>query len=193
MKRVAIFGGAFDPPGLHHLAIVRKILTCVDEVWVTPCGIRKDKVLQTDAMTRVHLCHLTFGGIPRVRIEEGFCHQYMPSIRLLEELECQTNFQHQFWLVVGSDLIQGGKHEDSLIQRGWVEGRRLWELANFLVLSRDNYPITVSDLPPSATLVVGDLSGSSTQIRETIRQRKDISHLVTSDVARFIHHFRLYL
>ena len=74
VKRVALYGGAFDPPHQGHLSIIANLcsLPFVNEVWVLPCGDRTDKKLlfnmterfdlltkilnNTNGMTKVRLC-----------------------------------------------------------------------------------------------------------------------------------------
>ncbi|MDB6137426.1 MAG: ppnK, partial [Verrucomicrobiaceae bacterium] len=41
--RIALFGGSFNPPGLHHQRIALALLARFDEVLVVPCGPRSDK------------------------------------------------------------------------------------------------------------------------------------------------------
>ena len=42
-KRIAVFGGTFNPPGLHHRAIAIELSKHFDEVVIVPCGPRDDK------------------------------------------------------------------------------------------------------------------------------------------------------
>jgi hypothetical protein len=42
IKQIAIYGGAFDPPHLGHLGLIKHLISLpgMDEVWVLPCGDR---------------------------------------------------------------------------------------------------------------------------------------------------------
>ena len=46
-RAIAIYGGSFDPITKAHLEVVEELLDNkaiqLDEVWIVPCGKRKDK------------------------------------------------------------------------------------------------------------------------------------------------------
>ncbi|MCE9519467.1 MAG: hypothetical protein K8R87_07945 [Verrucomicrobia bacterium] len=67
-RRIALFGGSFNPPGLHHRRIAEILAARFDEVRVVPCGPRPDKpgVSEVPGPFRAALCDLTFGDLDRV-------------------------------------------------------------------------------------------------------------------------------
>ena len=59
--RVAVYGGAFDPPTVDHMRCCAQILRSrqVDEVWLTPCGPRPDKPgIKTSTTHRWAMCEI---------------------------------------------------------------------------------------------------------------------------------------
>lgn len=56
-KRIALYGGAFDPPHRGHLSIIANLrsLPFVDEIWVLPSGDRSDKRLLLSMTERFDL------------------------------------------------------------------------------------------------------------------------------------------
>ena len=66
-QRIAIFGGSFNPPGLHHRRLAETLARKFDEVRVIPCGPRPDKEATNavPAIFRAALCDITFGGMRR--------------------------------------------------------------------------------------------------------------------------------
>ena len=55
-KRIAIYGGSFDPPTDAHLTLIDVVANksmFFHEVWVIPCGKRDDKPSLTDGQIRV--------------------------------------------------------------------------------------------------------------------------------------------
>jgi len=63
----------------------------------------------------------------------------------------------------------------------WVEGERLWNELNMLVVPRPGY--ILGELPPKAELMdVETPIVSSTQVREYMAQGKDYSMLVPREV-----------
>ena len=188
MKRIAIFGGAFDPPGLHHRAIAQAVAATIDEVLVVPSGPRKDKVELTPARVRLAMCYRTFLALPKVRIDEQFMDRYVPTIAMIRSY----GIEDEFSLVVGSDLIAGGRNNESTIQKTWYYGSILWELTNFIIVPRDGYPLQVTDLPPSAKVIFVNTHGASTDIRELVQTHQPYEHLVTPGVAALIRDEQLY-
>ncbi|HSJ03477.1 MAG: nicotinate (nicotinamide) nucleotide adenylyltransferase, partial [Verrucomicrobium sp.] len=70
-RRIALFGGSFNPPGLHHRRIALLLAESFDEVRVIPCGPRPDKpeVGSVPSVFRAALCDLTFGDMPGVAVD----------------------------------------------------------------------------------------------------------------------------
>ena len=48
-KKIGIYGGSFDPPTISHLSIASEAVNVLklDEVWMIPCGHRRDKKNKT--------------------------------------------------------------------------------------------------------------------------------------------------
>ena len=66
MKKIAIFGGSFNPAGVHHRDIVAKLAKLdFAKVYVIPCGPRPDKPSTNDipAIHRAVMADKTFHGI----------------------------------------------------------------------------------------------------------------------------------
>jgi len=58
--KVAIFGGAFDPPHLGHVAAAIAVADHVDEVWMVPCYGHLFNKKMTLGTERLGLCRETF-------------------------------------------------------------------------------------------------------------------------------------
>ena len=53
-KKIAVYGGSFNPPTMSHYEIMRMIIEEIkvddqplDEIWMIPCGDRIDKKIST--------------------------------------------------------------------------------------------------------------------------------------------------
>jgi NAD+ kinase len=190
--RIAIFGGSFNPPGIHHRAIAELLAREFDEVRVIPCGPRPDKPVtgSIPAIYRAALCDIAFGDIPKVVVD----------LFDLEQATFTRNYQLQqrfeplgeVWHVVGGDLIAGGSEGASAIQRCWAHGQELWEKAHFAVLTRPGHEIDAADLPPKARLFPLEEMGSSSAIREALSCDDDVESLVTPRVLDYIERYGLY-
>ena len=192
LKRIAIFGGSFNPPGAHHLRIAERLARSFDEVRVIPCGPRPDKSVTTSlpSVFRAALAEITFGGMKRVLVDlHDLEHDVLTRNFALQE-RCAP--EGEVWHVVGADLISGGARGRSLIQQTWVRGRRLWTSANFAVLTRPGTPLDPRDLPPHHELIEFAADGSSTAIRERLAHGAGIEGLVTPRALSYIQRYGLY-
>lgn len=191
MPDLALFGGSFNPPGVHHRTIAERLAAAFDEVLVVPCGPRPDKPSTDDVepVDRAATVDLTFRGLPRVRVElfdleaDTFTRTY--------ELEARFRPQGCVWHVVGSDLVQGGRAGNSPIQQVWWHGEELWRESHFAVLARPGYPIDPADLPPHSRVIEGT-EGSSSAVRARTFARESLAGLVVPSVERYIERHRLY-
>ncbi len=195
MKKVAIFGGSFNPPGLHHRRIVEELAAShqFDEVLVIPCGGRPDKPSVNDVapIHRAAMVDLTFGNIPGVNVLLFDLEHdtYTPAFQLQEMFGKDAEVFH----VVGADLVVGGAKGESPIQTSWKRGREIWESFNFTIVSRDGVALTSEDFPPHYRQLrnLHD-SGASVNIREKIFHGESVMNLLTPEVASYIRRYGLY-
>lgn len=190
--RLALFGGSFNPPGLHHRQIAEALAKRFDEVIVIPCGPRPDKPITNDVdpIHRAALADLTFAGLPRVRVE--LFDLEANTFTRTSDLDQQYAAQGEVWHVVGADLIAGGRHGRSPIQQHWRRGAELWRDARFAVLTRPGYALEREDLPPHAEVFETDFPGASTSIREQAFKRQDLDKLLTPAATAYIERYGLY-
>lgn len=191
-KRIAIFGGSFNPPGNHHAAIAARLAQVFDEVRVIPCGPRPDKPI-TDGIPSVYraaLADIVFGGQDKVIVDLSDFEQ--ETFTRNHELQTRFESEGELWHVVGADLIVGGALGQSLIQRTWARGMELWQQANFAVLKRPGYTLHANDLPPHSQVIELFVEGSSTMIREHLGSGKSVGHLVHPRAAAYMARYGLY-
>jgi nicotinate (nicotinamide) nucleotide adenylyltransferase len=192
-RKIAVFGGSFNPPGIHHRLIAKKLVKMIDEVVILPCGTRPDKSITNDIEPshRAAMVSMNFRDIPGVTIDLS---------DLEKEGDFTTNYDLQqryiskgkVWHVVGADLIQGGASGRSPIQMEWFRGNEIWDRFNFIVAMRSGIPLEAEDLPPSRIVLEPEISGASSEIRERIFRHRNIHGLVTSEVEDYIRRYNLY-
>ena len=191
-KRIAIFGGSFNPPGNHHAAIAMRLAQEFDEVRVIPCGPRPDKPV-TDSVPSVYraaLADIVFGGLDKVTVDLSDFEQ--ETFTRNHQLQKRFELEGEVWHVVGADLIVGGAKAESLIQRTWERGKELWQHANFAVLKRPGYTLHAEDLPPHAQVIELLVEGASTVIREHLSQGKFVGDLVPPRAQAYMARYGLY-
>lgn len=193
-KRIAVFGGSFNPPGLHHRALAAELTRHFDEVVIVPCGPRPDKPTTNDVdpVHRAIMNDIAFRGLDRVRLEL-FDLEHSTFTRT-HELQEMFEKEGEVWHVVGGDLIRCGGEQTSFIHRVWDRGNEIWGSYKFAVVPRRGFEYDASDLPPNAEVIPVeiDIDGSSFAVREKAFRRERLDGLVTPEVASYIDRYRLY-
>ncbi|MCL2754720.1 MAG: bis(5'-nucleosyl)-tetraphosphatase (symmetrical) YqeK [Oscillospiraceae bacterium] len=151
--KIAVFGGAFDPPHHGHIALVKEIQSQVkpDKFLIIPTGIAPHKPIETDYATRLALCKGAFVNCgDNVEISEaentGLPNYTVDTLRKLHELYPGASFV----LAVGSDAFDG--------LDTWRDPEQIRELCEVVQVSRDIVQI------------------SSSQIRDKFLKRKRYVH-----------------
>ncbi|MFO0759142.1 MAG: nicotinate (nicotinamide) nucleotide adenylyltransferase [Byssovorax sp.] len=162
-KRVAVFGGSFNPPHVAHLlAAVYALATApIDEVLVAPVYRHPFSKPLLDFDHRLAMCELALGWVPRVTVSavERDLGGESRTLRLIEHL-VEAHPDWSLRLLIGADVL-GDLPK-------WHRFDRIAELAPPLVLGR------VGVVPPpdaGATLIPSFPAlprVSSTEIRSAI-------------------------
>lgn len=109
-KKVALFGGTFDPPHLGHLKMVEVALAKpeIEAVWVVPCFEHPFGKLMSPFEHRLEMCKLAFSSFEkRVRVlsvEKEFKGKSY-TFRTLSHLKKKYP-NLSFVLLVGKDVMQ---------------------------------------------------------------------------------------
>ena len=157
-RRVAIFGGSFNPPHVAHVLAVTWVLSSedIDEVVIIPAYQHPFNKTLAPFDARFAMCELAFSWLPMVtvsRVEETLGGESR-TVRTLEYLARE----HPDWamrLVIGTDvLLEVGK---------WARFDRVQELAPPLVLGRVGFRVEGA---PSAVLP----GVSSTEVRARVQK-----------------------
>jgi nicotinate-nucleotide adenylyltransferase len=130
-KRVAIYGGSFNPPHIGHVLAVTYSLAAhpVDEVLVVPCFVHPFAKELAPFEDRFAMCERAMGWLPGVTISRVEADLGGES-RTLRTLEILAE-RHPDWsmrLLVGSDILHDAPK--------WHGFSRVCALAPLLVLGR---------------------------------------------------------
>jgi len=175
-KRVAIYGGAFDPPTNSHLTCAAEIVHsgCADEVWLVPCGPRPDKPkLKTPAIDRYCMCQIAVNTVfsPDFPVKVSDIDTGRQMAAFTYDLLCSLRERHpgvQFAFIIGSDWLQPGTNiaEWTSLNHDWkpgmpeeskviVTGHKLLEEFEFLVVPRPGYDVARTEEDPSGLKAFG--------------------------------------
>lgn len=189
--RLAVYGGSFNPPGIHHRRLVERLVGLFDRIVIRPCGLRRDKLTNNgvEPFHRATLTDLAFAGLSGVEVDHRDLEQdvFTPTWQLQEQYADQGDV----WHVVGSDLIVGGAQGQAQIQH-WQRGDEVWRSLHFIVIERDGFPIESDDLPPHHQVIRPKFTGSSTDIRSRLFRFEPVASVVTPTVDAYIRRYGLY-
>lgn len=191
-KNIALFGGSFNPPALHHVELARELSEHFDELIVIPCGPRPDKPSTNDVppVYRAAMVDMAFRGIPKVRVDLFD----LESSVFTRSIDLEERYRQEGtpWHVVGADIVKGGSQGKSDIQRSWKDGERLWNEAHFAVFTRPGFDLHPDDLPPNHRLFTTNLQGSSAEIRDRLFRFQPAKDLLSPEVFHYIQRHNLY-
>ncbi|HZY18473.1 MAG TPA: nicotinate-nucleotide adenylyltransferase [Ramlibacter sp.] len=194
--RLGVFGGAFDPPHLAHVALARAAVgqLRLDELRVFPTGQAWHKARTlTDAAHRLAMAREAFAGVPGAVVDDRELRRTGPTytVDTLREL-CAEHPGAQLLLVIGADQAEA--------LGSWRESATILQLATVAVAARarpdpDAPPFDASSLPAGRWVAVElpSMPVSATQIRARVAARQEIGHLVPEGVARYIARHNLYV
>ena len=195
VKRLGVFGGAFDPPHLAHRALAEVALQQLqlDTLRVLPTGQAWHKQRQlTPARHRLAMAELTFGDLAGVVLDDREIRRDGPSYTLdtLRELQAEQP-QAQWFLVMGKDQAD--------VLPSWRDWRQIVDIAIICVADRDGLtgqetrfvpPPEMADRFCKLSMPAMDIS--ATGIRARLASQQGISPLVCASVARYIEDHHLY-
>ena len=184
-ERVAIFGGAFDPPHLGHVMVVAWALSSgeVDRVWVFPVDTHRFGKEPSSFQCRMAWCEAAFAIFgDRVAVrddEQRLCAAggSGATVELVESLLAdglaadRTARERKLRLLIGSDQLGS-------LDR-WHRWQQLEQLAPPLVVQRNGH------FDAQTAISIPDVS--STEIRQRLAGGLSVKGLVPAAVAEMLH------
>lgn len=180
-RRVAVYGGSFDPPHLGHVLSVAWALSAggIDEVWVIPTwkhAFGKTHGASFDA--RMSMCELAFApfrGVALMDIERELG-DVSRTLRTLDAIR-ERHPDVELRLLIGADVLP-------TIDR-WYRWDDIVRIAPPLVVGRVGYPV-----PEGCPISIPNVS--STEVRAALDGTGDVEGLVPAAVVHYIRTHGLY-
>ena len=218
-KRIALYGGTFDPIHFGHLEVARKIsrLFEIDELFFVLARMAPHKLLRevSPALHRYAMLVLGTQDEPRFLISTfeldapGRCY----TVDTLAHFQSELHKSADLFFIMGADSWSE--------VTTWRECDRLLGMVNHIVVSRPGYELTTGHINPQlatrivdlrdvdherAVKIVGRSEGerifitdavmsevSATDIRRAVREKNSaLTGLVPPAVADYIVKYRLY-
>lgn len=192
MKRIALYGGVFDPVHLGHVAVVEQMLSqlCPDELILIPCGNpphKKGRRISGGkhrlAMLHLAVSHLDGVWVSDYEIEKP---EYSYTVRTLEHFRRIYGPETELIWVIGADNIQPFFT--------WRQPEKILSLATMAVLSRPGFDRKAAEAAFPGCYIIGErqVDVSSTQVRQAARRGENLKDMVPEPVAEYIKANNLY-
>ena len=198
MKRIGIIGGTFDPIHLAHVNIAKeaKDRLNLDKVIFIPAGSQPLKIDKkvTRASLRFNMVEKAIEGYDGFEVSDYEIKKQGLSYTF-ETLEHFKKEDEELFFITGADCL--------LSLEKWKNVKRIFELCTLVVLTRPGYDERslykqkdYIDEKYNGKIVILELEGmdiSSTEIRGLVKEGKNISKLVASEVFKLIKNNDLYM
>ena len=193
MKRVGIFGGAFDPPHIGHLRLAQQCRERLglEELLIVPTFHSPHKPNpNTDFDHRLEMCRRTFQGkiytvsdVERQIGGEGY------TINTLRKIKESYPHGTKFFLIIGGDMLfyfdKWFRYESILKECNVVAAAREEDsYADLTEKAAELGHVKVLNLPVTEI--------SSTEIRDKLKSGVDTSELLAPEVEEYIAENKLY-
>lgn len=178
-KRIAIYGGTFDPVHLGHIEVAKRVseLFEIDELLFVPAQVAPHKLTRpvTPAIHRYAMLVLATQEDPRLRVStfelEAPDRRY--TVDTLAHIKSEFGESTDLFFVMGADSW-------SEITT-WREWERLLALVNHIVVTRPGYDINLDLVNSSVRERIVDLRGSK-QIPRVVNEAADEKIFITDAV-----------
>ena len=198
MKRIGIIGGTFDPIHLAHVNIAKeaKDRLNLDKVIFIPAGSQPLKIDKkvTRASLRFNMVEKAIEGYDGFEVSDYEIKKQGISYTF-ETLEHFKKEDEELFFITGADCL--------LSLEKWKNVKRIFELCTLVVLTRPGYDERslykqkdYIEEKYNGKIVILELEGmdiSSTEIRGLVKEGKNISKLVASEVFKLIKNNDLYM
>ena len=186
-RRIAIFGGTFDPPHFGHLALAEwaRVELALDRVWFVPAGVPPHKrgAAGTAARHRLAMTRLATRGNPGFRVSPLECRRSGPSYTVdTVRAFARAHPGARLHLLMGADTWATFKT--------WREPGAIARAARLVVALRPGS--RRASARRVAWLANPGLDVSSSALRARAARGRSLRYLVPDAVARYIARHRLY-
>jgi nicotinate-nucleotide adenylyltransferase len=199
LKKIGVFGGAFDPPHNAHITLAQTALAALelDALHVIPTGQAWHKARTLSAPAhRLAMTRLAFADLPGVVVDDREIKRAGPTFTIdtLQALQAE-NPSAQLYLLMGGDQFAAFEQwhqwrEIVKIAIICIAGRARfnWAEGQFDALKQPEKRVLMLPMPPMAV--------SATQIRQLISgglgENQVIADLLPRPVASYIAQHQLY-
>lgn len=195
MKRIALYGGTFDPVHSGHLEIARKVseLFEIQKVLFIPAQVAPHKIGKavTEPIHRYAMLALATQNDPQLSIStfELDAPDRRYTVDTVEHFRTAFGASTELFFIMGADSWSE--------IRTWREWERLLKMINHIVVTRPGHDVNKT-LPSSEArvsftdAVMKDVSSSGIRRVAAEGRYEELAQLVPAPVAEYIRKYELY-
>ena len=197
MKRIGIYGGSFSPPHNGHLSAARQFVDALslDELLIMPSHISPHKITDPTLTSRhrYDMAKIAFQDLPRVTVSDYEIQKGDVSYTA-NTLSHFAN-EGELYFLCGTDMF--------LTLSGWYRPEIIFQNATIVLASRENgkeqeivQAKEAYEKDYGARIIILNnqvLEVSSTEVRNALKQGKDVSPYLSHDVEVYIREHNLSL
>lgn len=184
MKKVGIFSGSFNPIHIGHLALANWICEYeeMDEIWflITPLNPLKENHTLIDDQIRLEMTKAAVGDYPKFKVSDFEFHLPKPSysINTLESLS-ESFPECQFHFIIGAD--------NWARMHLWKDSEKLINTYPVIIYPRKGFEVNIpaETYPLIRTVEAPEIEISSTFIRESYKQGKDVRYFLPESIRSY--------
>lgn len=180
MRRIGLYGGAFDPITKNHMLVANTSLKHLNQVWFLPCYKSETKII-TESHHRLNMLNIAIK------------HNDNNQIKL-----CSLEIENKFLKTWDTINLIKAKYHDSILYfiTGIDNANKMYDQKRLphIVISRKPYEVTndwyLRD--PHIFMQIEDDGGSSSHVRKNIKAHRS-SDLICRDIMDYIVANQLYI
>lgn len=180
MKRIAFYGGSFDPVHNGHLAIAKTLteLFALDEFTLIPAfhaPHKRDKNV-TSAFCRYAMLSLATNDEPKIKVSTIELNAPEKPFTVETQTKLKKEFSKaEIFFVIGADSWEE--------ITTWREWEKVLTLTNIIVVTRPGYEITLPQVTPEIRERIVDLRNKNEQKINHQEQKIYITDAVNLDIS----------
>jgi nicotinate-nucleotide adenylyltransferase len=185
-SKIGFFGGSFDPIHLGHLSLAKQAIQSanLDSLLLCPAyhaPLRAEKPFFSTEI-RLKILEQIARDTPQIKVCKLEIEKRMTcfTYNTLKEVQSQHP-QSEIIVLLGADQFENLSN--------WKSNQELVQICKFLVFSRTKTEIIPPDIPELSFQLMQNelLDYSSTKIRNRIKSRQPVKHMLPRAAHKFIH------